>query len=72
MKSGAMCSLPRSGDPPGRGGRLPLALGVERFRGVDLAWGEGRDGGVVNGTGLVRFGRYGHILAAGWRAVWRH
>jgi predicted RNase H-like nuclease len=41
-------------------------VGVERFLGVDLAWGEGRDGGVVNETGLVCLDRSGHALAAGW------
>jgi predicted RNase H-like nuclease len=39
---------------------------VERFLGVDLAWGEGRDGGVVNETGLVCLDRSGQVLAAGW------
>lgn len=40
-------------------------VGVERFLGVDLAWGEGRDGGVVNETGLVCLDRSGQVLAAG-------
>jgi predicted RNase H-like nuclease len=39
---------------------------VERFLGVDLAWAEGRDGGVVNETGLVCLDRSGQVLAAGW------
>jgi predicted RNase H-like nuclease len=39
---------------------------VERFLGVDLAWGEGRDGRVVNETGLVCLDRSGQVLAAGW------
>jgi predicted RNase H-like nuclease len=41
-------------------------VGVERFLGVDLAWGEGRDGGVVNETGLVCLDPSGQVLAAGW------
>lgn len=41
-------------------------VGVERFLGVDLAWGEGRGGGVVNETGLVCLDRFGRVLAAGW------
>lgn len=36
------------------------------FLGVDLAWSEGRDGGVVNEIGLVYVDRFGHVLAADW------
>jgi predicted RNase H-like nuclease len=41
-------------------------VSVRRFLGVDLAWSEGRDGDVVNETGLVCLDRSGYVLDAAW------
>lgn len=42
-------------------------MGVARFLGVDLAWGEGGPGRPANETGVVAIDADGRVLDAGWR-----
>ena len=41
-------------------------MAVERFLGLDLAWGGSRPGRIANESGLVILDRTGHVLNVAW------